>query len=242
MTNARTIVLLGGSGLGPWVWERVTPILNARRFLTLAPELPATGDDGTPAAEVSLIDWITEVTDFLAAKNQQGVALVAHSFAGYIAAGVLARDTGRIGAVVFLDAVLPQPGKSWFDLMGPAVERFMSGLASNGAIPWFSRDQLDQLYPGHGISEADYAWMQSKLRPQPIATFAQAAITEPLNPVGVQLAYVRCLRTTPPAADINENSPSWVFRTLDTGHWPMITDPVATAQVIEELARPRSHE
>jgi hypothetical protein len=32
MTNAHTVVLLGGSGLGPWAWQRVTPILNAGRF------------------------------------------------------------------------------------------------------------------------------------------------------------------------------------------------------------------
>ncbi len=30
MTNTHTIVLLGGSGLGPWAWGGVTPILNAR--------------------------------------------------------------------------------------------------------------------------------------------------------------------------------------------------------------------
>jgi hypothetical protein len=30
MTDAHQIVLLSGSGLGPWVGERVTPILNAR--------------------------------------------------------------------------------------------------------------------------------------------------------------------------------------------------------------------
>jgi pimeloyl-ACP methyl ester carboxylesterase len=216
----------------------VTPILRARRLRTLTPELPATGDDRTPAAEVSLIDGIDDVTGVLAAQDRQDVTLVAHSFAGYIAAGVLARDTGRIRTAVFLDAVLPQPGRSWFDAMGPDVERFMSGLASDGAVPWFTREQLDQLYPGHGISEADHAWMRSRLRPQPILTYARPAITEPLDPAGARLAYVRCLRTTPPAATIDESSAGWAFRTLDTGHWPMITDPVATAQVIGELTGP----
>lgn len=238
MTNAHTIALLGGSGLGPWAWERVTPILNARGFRTLTPELRATGDETTPASEVTLYDWIEDVSDFLAAQGQQKVTLVAHSFAGYVAAGVLALDTGRIRTVVFLDAVLPQPGKSWFDVMGSAVEQFMSGFARNNAIPWFTREQLDQLYAGHGISDADFAWMQSKLTPQRVATYARPAITEPLNSVGARLAYVRCLRTAPPAADISENSPDWAFRTLHTGHWPMITDPEATAQVIAELTRP----
>ncbi len=238
MTNAHTIVLLGGSGLGPWAWQRVTPILNAGGLVTLTPQLRATGDDRTPPAQVSLVDWIGDVTDFVADHGLQDVTLVAHSFAGYVAAGVLGRDTSRVRTAVFLDGVLPQPDRSWFDVMGPDVETFMSELAREGAIPWFTREQLDQLYPGHGITNDDYAWMQPQLTPQPVATYTEPAITEPLSPGGPRLAYVRCLRTTPPAADIRENSASWTFRTLDTGHWPMITDPATTAQVIDELARP----
>lgn len=237
MANTHTIVLLGGSGLGPWAWERVTPILNTDGFLTLTPQLRATGDDRTPPAEVSLTDWIDDVTDLITDQEQHDVTLVAHSFAGYVAAGVLGRETGRIRTGVFLDAVLPQPGRSWFDVMGPAVEQYMSSLASDGAIPWFTRGQLDQVYPGHGISTADYAWMQSKLTPQPVGTYTEPAIIEPLSPGTTRLAYVRCLRTTPPAADISEKSIGWALRTLGAGHWPMITDPAATAQVIEELAR-----
>lgn len=238
MTNPPTVVLLGGSGLGPWAWERVTPILNAHGLRALTPQLRATGDDVTPAAEVALVDWIDDVSGFLATTDQQDITLVAHSFAGYVAAGVLASEVDRIRTVVFLDAVLPQPGRSWFDAMGPDVERFMSGLTENAAIPFFTREQLDQLYPGHGISEADWEWMQPKLGSQPLATYAQPAITGPLNPVTTRLAYVQCLCTTPPAADINASTPGWTFRTLDTGHWPMITHPDATAQVIEELASP----
>lgn len=237
MTNPPTIILLGGSGLGPWAWERVAPLLNARGLRTLTPGLRATGDDCTPASEVSLADWIDDVTEFLAAQQHE-LTLVAHSFAGYVAAGALARDASRIRTAVFLDAVLPKPGKSWFDVSGPAVEQFMTGLANNGAIPWFTREQLDQLYPGHGISEADYAWMQAKLTAQPLATYAQPAIAEPLDPAVTRLSYVRCLRTAPPAADINADRPGWTFRTLDAGHWPMITNPEATTQVIAELTLP----
>lgn len=237
MTDAHTIVLLGGSGLGPWAWQRVTAILNARGFRTRTPQLRATGEDTTPAAKVSLGDWIDDIAGLFTDQEMNDVTLVAHSFAGYVAAGVLARDADAIRTVAFLDAALPQPGTSWFGVMGPDVERYMTGLASDGAIPWFTREQLDQLYPGHGISDDDFAWMQSKLTPQPIATYAEPAIAEPLDTTRAKLVYVRCLRTTPPAADIGEASPGWTLRTLDAGHWPMITHPDTTARVIEGLTR-----
>lgn len=69
MTNSPSIVLLGGSGLGPWAWERVTPILRASGFRTLAPQISATGDDMTPPAHVSLTDWINDVTEFIGGEQ-----------------------------------------------------------------------------------------------------------------------------------------------------------------------------
>jgi pimeloyl-ACP methyl ester carboxylesterase len=207
-----TIVLLGGSGLGPWAWERVTPHLPDD---TRTPDLSG----------ATLDDWVNRAVD----TGLTDVTLVAHSFAGYVAAGTLARHPHRIRTLVFLDAVLPQPGRTWFNVMGPDVENFMRSIAVDGAVPWFTREQLDQMYPGHGISAADFAWMQPRLRPQPIATYAQPPITQTMDTE--KLVYVRCLRTTPPVApDIDPD------HTLDAGHWPMITHPKETAKIIAELS------
>lgn len=233
--NARnTIMLIGGGGLGPWVWERVTPTLVEGGCQVLAPRLRSGGDDPTGEAPVTLDDWVEDVSTALAGHDD--VTVVAHSFAGYVAAAVLERHPRRVRRLVFIDAVLPQPGRSWFEVMGPAVAEFMTGLAPDGAIPWFSQDQLDQLYPGHGITNADFAWMQPHLVPQPIGTYAQPAITKPLNTCTASVAYVRCMKTNPAAADLTD-FPGENYRALDAGHWPMITNPAETAQIILELAR-----
>ena len=72
--------------------------------------------------------------------------------------------------------------------MGPDVERFMSELTENTAILFVTREQLDQLYPGHGICETHWEWIQPKLRSQRLATNAHLAISRPLNPVATRLA------------------------------------------------------
>lgn len=227
MNANNPVVLVGGSGLGPWAWDRVTPILTDHRFHTVTPKLR----DQTPAETVSLDDWVEDVSTELTGH----ATLVAHSFAGYVAAAVLERHPHSIRRLILIDAVLPQPDRSWFDVMGPDVEAFMKSLAHDAAIPWFSREQLDQLYPGHGITDADYAWMRQHLTAQPIGTYAQPAIKEPLSTFTANVAYVRCLHTTPPAADALPEEFGWDYRTLDTGHWPMITNPAETAQVIMDL-------
>ena len=234
MTASNPIVLVGGSGLGPWAWGRVTPILNDHGFQTITPQLRTTGDDSTPARTVGLGDWVEDVTTKL--TGHADATLVAHSFAGYVAAAVLERQPHGIRQLILIDAVLPQPNKSWFDVMGPDVAAFMTSLAHDGAIPWFSREQLDQLYPGHGITDADLAWMQQHLTAQPIGTYTQPAIREPLSTTNASVAYVRCLQTSPPAADVSAEQFGWGCRTLDAGHWPMITNPAETAQVVMDLA------
>jgi pimeloyl-ACP methyl ester carboxylesterase len=234
MTASSPVVLIGGGGLGPWAWERVTPILQDQGFHTRTPQLRTTGDDATPAAAVGLDDWVEDVHESL--TGHADATLVAHSFAGYVAAAVLERRLHSIRRLILIDAVLPQLGRSWFDVMGADVAAFMTSLAHDGAIPWFSREQLDQLYPDSGISDADFAWMQQHLTAQPIGTYTQPAINEPLSAAGAPVAYVRCLRTSPPAAEVSAEQLGWSYRTLDAGHWPMITHPAQTARVIMELA------
>jgi len=237
MTPPTTVVLLGGSGLGPWAWGRVTPLLEARGFDVVLPQLRATGDL-TPATGVTLWDWAEDLLSALESSNADNTVLVAHSFAGYVVAAALERNPRIARTAIFLDAALPTPNRSWFDVMGPQTEAFMSSLAVDSAIPFFTFEQLDHIYPGHGISRDDWDWMTAHIAAQPIRTYAQPAITREIDPENTHLRSVRCLRTTPPVADIANTTRGWIFRTLATGHWPMITDPALTAAVIEELTTP----
>lgn len=234
MNANNPIVLIGGSGLGPWVWDRVTPLLTDHGFESVTPRLRTTGGDATPAEAVDLDAWVEDVCEALSGLTE--ATLVAHSFAGYVAAGVLERQPHSVRRLIFIDAILPRPNQSWFDVMGSGVATFMTGLAQDGAIPWFTREQLDQLYPGHGISDADFEWMGPRLAGQPIVTYTQAAIKEPLTADAARAAYVRCLVTNPPVEDVPTEQLGWDYRTLATGHWPMVTHPEETAHVIMELA------
>ncbi|WP_026924620.1 alpha/beta fold hydrolase [Glycomyces arizonensis] len=233
--TATPVILVGGGGLGPWTWERVVPLLRQRGLAVHTPTLSATGDDPTPATEVTLRTWIDDLADYIARHRLTGAALVAHSFAGYPAAGLLASGTSGVDTAIFVDAALPAPGRSWFDAAGPQTRDFMEGLAADGAVPWFTDDQLDQAYPGHGIDDADRAWMRPRLSAQPIATYTEPAIHSPLPVDAFRAVYVRCTRSPVPPAAIDADTPGWTWRTLDAGHWPMVTAPSALAHTIADL-------
>lgn len=242
--NTAPVILIGGGGLGPWAWERTTPILRANGFDVHTPQLSATGDDQTPAAEVTMRTWIDDLSTYIEQHRLSGVALVAHSFAGYIAAGLLERDPTTVDTAIFIDAALPEPGRSWFDTAGPETRAFMESLAADEAIPWFTKDQLDQVYPGHGFTDADDEWIRPRLTAQPIGTYTEPAIQRPIAIEAVHAIYLRCTRSTPPAAPIDSETPGWAWRTLDAGHWPMITTPRKLADALTATLRrtpPQAH-
>ena len=229
------VVLIGGSGLGPWAWTRVTPFLESSGIDVTLPQLRATGDDRSAPSGLALTDWVDDARAAIQTSPAETV-LVAHSFAGYIVAALLERHPGIARSAIFLDAALPSPNRSWFEAMGLDTEAFMTSIAVDGAIPFFTMDQLDQVYPGHGLVADDWNWMSARLTPQPIGTYRQAAISRAMDGTATVLAYVCCTRTTPPAADVSASTPGWNYRELVSGHWPMVTEPAATAAVIEELA------
>lgn len=237
MTTPGPIVLVGGGGLGPWVWNRVIPLLQQNGLTVVTPQLRATGNDETPPASVTLSDWIDDLTTEVG--RLEDVTLVAHSFAGYVAAGALSRVARQLRSVIFLDAVLPQPNASWFEVMGSHTENFMRSIARGGATPWFTRDQLDQMYPNNAITQQDLAWLDEHVTPQPIGTYAEPAIEQPIETLAtnVRLHYVRCLRTNPPAAPDADSRTGWSMSVIDSSHWPMVTAPDDVAKAIIEVAQ-----
>jgi pimeloyl-ACP methyl ester carboxylesterase len=188
---------------------------------------------------VTLSDWIDDLVEELSGHRE--AILLAHSFAGYVAAGAMKRAAAHLRSVIFLDAVIPRPGASWFESMGPETEQYMRSIARDGATPWFSRPQLDQMYPDNQLTDADLSWMQAHVTAQPIGTFTQPADDQPLETraKGIRLHYVKCLRTNPPAASISDGAPGWTMSSIDSSHWPMVTAPEDTAKLIVDVAESR---
>ena len=228
------LLLLGGSGLGSWAWQRVVPLLEESGRRVIAPTLSGTGDDRTPAAEVDLDTWARDVLRALDAAGAPRAVLVAHSFAGYLAARLRERHPERVASIVFVDANIPGPGVPWLTAMGPEVESMLLASVVDGAVPFFAPEQFEAVHPASGLDADDRALLLRSARPQPLRTETQGAVDRPLEPGDAGLGYIRCTRTTPPAAVLG----GWTRVTeIDTGHWPMLSEPESLARTILELAQ-----
>jgi pimeloyl-ACP methyl ester carboxylesterase len=106
-----TFALLHGGSHGGWCWERLVPLLEERGARVVTPDLPM-HDPACGAGE-----WADVVVDALAGVDED-VVVVGHSLGGLAVPVVAARRPVR--RMVFLGAMVPQPGSSFAGYLGTA--------------------------------------------------------------------------------------------------------------------------
>ncbi|MFE3449030.1 alpha/beta fold hydrolase [Nonomuraea sp. NPDC059194] len=229
-----TIVLVGGSFLGAWAWERVTPLLTAYGHQVHPLTLTGFGDRahlGSPAT--TLTTHARDITNAIEYAGLTEVVLVAHSYGG--APATIAANTipERIARVVYLAALLPEPGKSLFDITpAPVVEAIMQTV-QDGRIPVMSDEIIDAGFGEHGLTSEDRAWLRARGVGQPIGTYQDPAPADLIAVQRLPRAYIACAGDPggPPRL------PDLGLIRLAAGHWPMITEPAKLARVLDEAAR-----
>jgi len=93
-----------------------------------------------------------EVWQTIRQANPTGaVVLIGHSGAGALLPAAAEAAGMPVAAAVFVYAILPHPGASWFDTAPPVLREQLHGLARDGQLPawhhWFPPDALTELVP-----------------------------------------------------------------------------------------------
>lgn len=123
-------------------------------------------------------------------EGQGAATLVVHSSAGGLAPSVVAASEGRIDHVVFVDAILPHPNRSWFDTTGVVFADALRATVQDGlAPPW------DQWFPAGVIADLiddanARAVFEGELNPTPVAFLEEVAPDLDL-PENVAWSYLR---------------------------------------------------
>ena len=218
-------VLVHGAWHGGWCWAKVARLLRDSGHEVYTPTLTGLGDRAHLARpEVDLELHIQDVVAFLEAEELRQVTLVGHSYGGMVITGVAARAAARIGQLVYLDAFVPQAGKSVLDYVGDRAEVMREAVRAHGEgwkLPSFPPERF-------GVtSQRDTEWLTKHLVPQPFRTFEQ-----PLPAAGgdrLDRAYVYCSKPAIGAfdqfAERLRDDRKWMFHDLKTGHDAMVTAP-----------------
>jgi len=215
-------VLVHGAFQGGWVWQKLAPLLHSQGHQVYAPTLSGCGYlADTESAKVDLPRLINDVAAYIDMEDLNDIVLVGHSFSGLICGGLMMRYPERIRQVIFVDAVIPQTGRSFVDIAGaPFANMLEQHQLPDGCIrPWPAKV--------FGIPQETAPWFESRLRPFSRQCFL-TSFPETFDPVKVPTSFITCTETVSPfirAMASKAEAFNWPLGTLATGHCPMITCP-----------------
>lgn len=134
-----TFVLLHGGGMGGWVWKFVAAPLRAAGHEVHTPTFTGFGERRhLMARNITHATHVADVVNLLECEEVTDAVLVAHSYAGAIAPGVVKAAPERFKRVVYIDAIVPRAGETVVEAMGymnTAQARDMAALLASGEGP-----------------------------------------------------------------------------------------------------------
>lgn len=240
-----TYVLVPGAWLGGWAWEQVAAHLRAAGHDVYPVTLTGLGERVHLARpEVDLETHIADVVNTINYNDLDDVILAGHSYAGIVVTGVADRVPERLAQLVYVDSAPVPNGVPWVGLYPPEAQAALQQTVDTSGDGW----QLP--FPGiegiakdaslAGLSDEDKAQMVAKASPQPWRSYTRPLTLRNENPPSYGLVAIACddMRQMV-AAGIPEimvvTQPPWRYLELQTGHWPMFSEPAQLAELLGEL-------
>jgi pimeloyl-ACP methyl ester carboxylesterase len=223
-------VLVPGAWLGAWAWDQVVPVLREAshgvRSLTLS---GLAEKQGVPAGQQTHVQDIVEEIE---SHNLRDVVLVGHSYSGIPVGQAAERIGDRLDHVIFVDSNVPIDGESFASGWYEGAAALEASIEENGGF-WMPLDPTD--YAGQGLTEEEIARIVKGSTPHPGATLTEPAVME--RSIGeLPATYVKCLLDAPEPSDsvakLLATSERWQLVTMNTGHWPMFSQPRELAKIL----------
>ncbi|MBM7805047.1 pimeloyl-ACP methyl ester carboxylesterase [Geodermatophilus bullaregiensis] len=229
------VVLVHGAWHGSWSWRRVVPLLWAAGHRVVTVTLTGLGERAhqlSPA--VTLGTHVDDVVTAVRAEECRGAVLVGHSYGGVVVTGAADRLGEEVGALVYVDGVVPLPGESWSTRNPPEVQAARrAAIEDTGVLP-------APPPAAFGLTGADADWVARRQTPQPGGVYDDPVSFDLERWLARPRTYVDCtspaLATVGPAKQLVGSQPGWEVVRLETGHDPMVSAPAELAGVLLRVA------
>jgi pimeloyl-ACP methyl ester carboxylesterase len=226
-----TFVLIHGAYQGGWIWKPVGAQLIAAGHRVLAPTLDGCAERKSQVrAGITTESHAAEIADLLFYEDLSDVVLAGTSTGGMVMAAAAEKARDRVARLVFADALALLDGEALPDIVKRPTA-INTALTSGPSRHDFETRLFVDLDP------KTRAWAIERCTPHPIATM-QAPVKLPRfwdQPWNASVIW--CKRSTnPPQAHQRRAADRLKARwhELDTGHYPMLSEPAALARLIME--------
>ena len=217
-------VLVHGAWHGAWCWRRVLPGLWAAGHRAFAVSLTGVGERAhLLRPDIRLQTHADDVCAVIEAEELQRAVLVGHSYGGLVITAVADRLADRLSHLVYLDAVVPQPGESWSSGHTPETRAARrAAIAATGTLP-----PADPA--AFGLQGEDAAWVARRQTPQPGGVYDDPLHFDAQRINRLPRTFIDCTSPALPTIDLMRRrvraAPGWQVMEIATGHDPMVSAP-----------------
>ncbi|WP_338675038.1 alpha/beta hydrolase [Streptomyces sp. SCSIO 30461] len=227
-------VLVAGAWLGAWAWDDVVPALRDAGHGVHPLTLSGLADK--QALPVGAQTHVRDIVDEVERLDLRDVVLVGHSYSGIPVGQAAARVGDRLAHVLFVDSEVPADGESFISTWWEGPAALEAAIAGNDGW-WAPPTEGD--FAGQGLSDEQVARILGGATPHPGASLADPAVL--VRPLGeLPTTYVKCLLDGAEPSDGAARlltGERWRLVEMDTGHWPMFSQPAPLARILLDAAR-----
>src|SRR5258707_595747 len=156
--------------------KECTPVITSRTMSgvhrVFTPTLAGVGERShLLSRDVGLDTHVADVTNLMIWENLRDIVLVGHSYGGVVARHVADRMPDRIRSLIYLDAFVPENGKTLFDYLpdnGEGDRKLAVAHGDGWRVPPRPASFLS-------VNAADAAWVDRQCTMHPLSSFEAPA-------------------------------------------------------------------
>lgn len=224
-----TFVLLHGAYQGGWIWNPVAERLRAQGHLVFAPTLDGCAERSPQVRKgITTETHAEEVAKALFYNDLSDVVLVGTSTGGMVMARAAETARDRVARVVFADALALVDGEAV-----PQIVKRPTAVNTELTTGPSRQDFENRLFAD--LEPATRAWAIERCTPHPIAPLTAPVKLDGFWSQSWNASVIWCRKSSnPPVAHQRRACETLKGRwhELDTGHYPMLSEPEALARLI----------
>ncbi|PCJ40161.1 MAG: alpha/beta hydrolase [SAR86 cluster bacterium] len=236
-----TYVLVHGAWHGAWCWNKVVPGLEAAGHKVITPELPGSGEDSTPATDVTLEAYANKLVEVLDQQDEK-VVMLGHSMGGLAISAAAELRPDKIGALVYLSGFLPQSGQSLLSLEESNPHSSVPSalqVAEDGVTGAIKAEMIKDLFY-HDCSDEDVAFATAHQHAQALAPLGTPVIVTDENFGSVPRYYIELLSDHAIHIDMQRQmvaaSPCKEVFSIDSSHSPFYSKNEELIETLQKIS------
>lgn len=235
-------VLVHGAWGGGWKFARVAERLRKRGHTVFTPTLTGAGERShLLSGAINLTTHVTDILNVIRYEDLSDIVLLGHSYGGMVITAVADKIPEKIKTLVYLDAFIPEDGKSLFDLNIAANTQMFIDRAGTlpGALAGLAIPPPPAAF--FNVNAKDAARVDELAAPQPIgAMIEKIKLTGAYRKIAKRV-YVHgtVLPRESPFKPFYERAKAegWETHAFDCGHDIMLDRPDELTEILDAAGK-----